>query len=92
MSYSDQPPPPPYGGQPGGYGGYGGAGGPVDHPRGTVVLILGILGLVCCGVLAPIAWVMGNTALKEIDANPQAYTNRGTVRAGQICASEVCAA
>ena len=55
-------------------------------------MVLGILGLVSvavCALFAPIlgipAWVMGNNALVEIDANPAAYTNRGTVQAGRIC-------
>ncbi|GAA1523144.1 DUF4190 domain-containing protein [Nocardioides humi] len=84
MSYNEPPnygtpPPPPAGGY--GAGGYGGG----DHPQGTTILILGILGLVCCGPLGIAAWVMGNKAIKEIDANPSAYTNRGTVNAGRIC-------
>lgn len=94
-----QPPPPPGGSsgyipEPGynpaaGYGapapssGYGG--GSIDHPKGTTVLVLGILGLVVCGILGIIAWVMGNAAIKEIDANPSYYRNRGTVNAGRIC-------
>lgn len=86
MSYNEPPnygtpPPPPA-------GGYGYGGGPVgggDHPQGTTILILGILGIVCCGPLGIAAWVMGNKAIKEIDANPSAYTNRGTVNAGRIC-------
>jgi hypothetical protein len=28
---------------------------------------------------------MGNSALKEIDRDPSAYTNRGIVNAGRIC-------
>jgi hypothetical protein len=77
------PPPPvdygsPYGG---GYGGYGGR----EHPQGTTVLVLGILSLLICGFLGPVAWVMGNNAIAEIDANPLAYTNRGSVQAGRIC-------
>jgi hypothetical protein len=49
------------------------------------VLILGILGIVACQLLAPFAWVIGNRALAEIDANPSAYSNRGLVVAGRIC-------
>jgi hypothetical protein len=41
--------------------------------------------LVICGLLGPFAWVKGNNALAEIDRNPAAYTNRGTVQAGRIC-------
>ncbi len=73
------PPPPadsPYGSP------YGGV--PRAHPQGTTILVLGILGIVICGILAPIAWVMGNNAIKEIDRNPSAYSNRGTVNAGRI--------
>jgi hypothetical protein len=76
----------PYGQQPPGYGqqppGYGGG----DHPRGTTILILGILSLVCCGLFTGIpAIIMGKNALAEIDAAPGRYTNRGTVKAGYIC-------
>jgi hypothetical protein len=79
MSYGTPPPPPGYGAAQPAYGGV-----PQPHPKGTTVLVLGILGLVCCGVAGIFAWVMGNTAIKEIDANPAAYDNRGTVQAGRI--------
>ncbi|MDH4169818.1 MAG: DUF4190 domain-containing protein [Acidimicrobiia bacterium] len=59
--------------------------GPVNHPQGTTILVLGILGLVVCGLLGPFAWSMGNNALRQIDANPQAYRNRASVAAGRIC-------
>jgi hypothetical protein len=74
---------------PGGYGqhpyqgGYGMTG-PQPHPQGTVILVLGILGLVVCGIAGVVALVMGNKALKEIDANPAAYNNRQTVAIGRI--------
>lgn len=79
-----------YGPQAGyGYGPYGG--GPADHPRGTVVLVLGVLSLVLTAVcavgvvLGPVAWIMGNGVIKEIDASPGRYANRGQVQAGRIC-------
>ena len=59
--------------------------GPRDHPKGVTILVLGILSLVCCGILGPIAWVMGNNAMSEINASPGAYSNRSTVNAGRIC-------
>lgn len=80
----------PPGGGYGAYGGYGGYQPPREHPRGTVVLVLAILsvvGLACCQLLcllAPVAWILGSSVLKEIDANPAAYTNRGVVQAGRI--------
>lgn len=55
-----------------------------DHPQGTLILVLGILSIVVCGLLGPVAWIMGNKAIKEIDANPSAYSNRGNVQAGRI--------
>lgn len=83
--YGDQNPPgqqPPYGQYPyqGGYG----APAPQPHPQATAILVLGILGIVVCGIAAVVALVMGNKALKEIDANPAAYNNRQTVVIGRI--------
>jgi hypothetical protein len=75
------PPPPPPATGPSYGGGYA-----QPHPRGTTVLVLGILSFFCFGViLGPIAAIMGKNALDEIDANPQAYTNRSQVLAGMIC-------
>jgi hypothetical protein len=86
---SNYPPPPPPGepnpyGQPNPYGGQ--PGGTVDHPKGTTILILGIVSLVCCGLFTGIpAIIMGRSALAEIDAQPYHYGNRGSVKAGYIC-------
>ena len=57
---------------------------PVEHPQGTTILVLGILSFAVCGLLAPVAWVMGNSAIREIDANPTAYSNRTNVQVGRI--------
>ncbi|NUS45691.1 MAG: DUF4190 domain-containing protein [Mycobacteriaceae bacterium] len=57
-------------------------GGPVEHPRATAVLVLGVLGLLCCGVAAPIAWVLGARALIEIDASGGYYGGRSQARLG----------
>lgn len=75
--YGSTPPPPP----PPPTGGYGG---PVDHPKGITILVLGILSLLCCSPLGIAAWLMGNTALKEIDAEPGRYGNRQIVQIGRI--------
>ncbi|HYN29015.1 MAG TPA: DUF4190 domain-containing protein [Dermatophilaceae bacterium] len=90
--YPPPPPPPPGGGggalPPG--GGYGApppvpmGGGPVDHPKGMTILILGVLSLVCCSPLGIAAFVMGNKALQEIDAQPGRYGNRQLVQIGRI--------
>ena len=55
-----------------------------EHPNGTLVLVLGILGLVGVSVLAPFAWYFGSKALREIDETPGVFSNRGIVVAGRI--------
>ncbi|MDT4922093.1 MAG: hypothetical protein QOI15_2995 [Pseudonocardiales bacterium] len=83
MSY-EPPAHPPYG--PGVPAGYPPPASGIEHPQGTTVLVLGIVGLVVCGLLGPFAWVMGNRVLREIDAAPPGYfSNRGNVVAGRIC-------
>ena len=70
-----------YGGQPG-YG-YPGAP-PVDHPRATTALVLGILGFVLCGILSPFAWRIGKGAVDEIDASNGRMGGRGAAQAGYV--------
>lgn len=55
----------------------------IEHPQGTVVLVLGILGFFTW-VTGIVAWVMGRKALREIDSSGQTYTNRSTVQIGYI--------
>ena len=81
-------PAPGYGQYPNGYSQYPPAYGydpyAIDHPQGTLILVFGILGVVTCMPLGIAAWVMGNKALKEIDAAPGRYRNRSNVNAGRI--------
>jgi putative exporter of polyketide antibiotics len=59
---------------------------PPNHRRAVLILVLGILSLVCCGLFTGIpAWVMGNSALREIDSSNGAIGGRGMVQAGRIC-------
>ncbi|AYF79535.1 DUF4190 domain-containing protein [Nocardia yunnanensis] len=58
---------------------------PPDHPQAVVVLILGILSLVFCQLIGPVAWVMGSRARKEIQASGGAVGGSGMVNAGWIC-------
>jgi hypothetical protein len=53
--------------------------------RGTLILVLGILGLVVCSPLAIVAWIMGAGDLKEMDAGTMDPSGRGTTQAGKIC-------
>ncbi|WP_067654098.1 DUF4190 domain-containing protein [Nocardia harenae] len=58
---------------------------PPDHPQATAIVIVGVLGLVLCQFLAPVALVMGRKALAEIDNSGGAVGGRSTVLAGYIC-------
>jgi hypothetical protein len=67
---------PPYGQPPTGYA--------PDHPKATTALVLGILGLVVCGVIAPFAWRIGRRTLDEIDGSHGQLGGRGTAQAGYV--------
>jgi hypothetical protein len=53
--------------------------------RGAAVLTLGILGLAVCGICGIIAWVMGNSDMREIDSGVMDPAGRGMTQAGKIC-------
>lgn len=55
-----------------------------EASQATTVLVLGILGLIICGVLAPVAWIMGKNELEAIDSGRRPPENRGTANAGRI--------
>ena len=55
-----------------------------EASQATTVLVLGILGIVICGILAPFAWNMGNKELAAIDSGRRPPENRGTANAGRI--------
>lgn len=90
MSYP--PPPPPGGGgyppPPPGAGGYGQPGGyaqPQSNKKALWSMILGIVSIVCCGILAGIpALILGNIAKKEIAAAGGMQSGGGMAKAGVI--------
>lgn len=47
-----------------------------------LILGMGILGLFLCPIFAVVAWVMGSTALKDIEAGRVDPSNKGLVQAG----------
>ena len=53
--------------------------------RATLILVLGILGLVVCQPVGIAAWVMGNNDLKEMDAGTMDSSGRSNTNAGRIC-------
>jgi hypothetical protein len=75
-----------YGRDPGGYSpapygqGYSSTAG--DHPQGTTILVLGIVGIFFT-ICAPIAWYLGSRALKEIKASGATYNNQQQIVIGR---------
>ena len=104
MSGSTPPPPPPGGG---GYGsappppppppGYGGPGPggygppPGNNSKSIWALVLGILGLLCCGFFTGIpAIILGKQAQNEIDGSGGQQTGRGMATAGFVLGIIAC--
>ena len=52
--------------------------------RGTMILVFGILGLVVCFPFGIVAWVMGSTDMKAMDAGTMDPEGRSTTQAGKI--------
>ena len=47
-------------------------------------LVLGIIGIVCCGLAAPFAWYFGNQELQAILAGTSPAAGEGLAKAGKI--------
>jgi len=87
QSYLPPPPPPPiaspYGTAPMVGNPYGSGYAPsLPARKGGEVMTYAMMGMLCCPVLAPIAWIRGNAALA--DYGNQDPGDRGTVQAGRI--------
>ncbi|MFQ5525009.1 MAG: hypothetical protein ACE5GX_01980 [Thermoanaerobaculia bacterium] len=57
---------------------------PATSNKPTIALILGILGIICCGLLAPVAWYIGSQELKAIAAGAAPAAGEGLAKAGMI--------
>lgn len=57
---------------------------PVKAHRGTMILIFGILGVICCVIFAILAWVMGGNDLKAMAAGQMDPSGEGLTKAGKI--------
>jgi len=55
-----------------------------EQSQATTALVLGILGVVLCGLLGPFAWRIGGKELKAIDAGRRPPENRSQAQAGRI--------
>ena len=59
--------------------------------RGTLILVLGILSLVGCGIFTGIpAWIMGKNDLKEMDAATMDPEGRQLTNIGKILGMVSC--
>lgn len=47
-------------------------------------LVLGILGVICCGILAPVAWYLGNQELKAIQEGRSPVAGETLAKIGKI--------
>ncbi len=52
--------------------------------QAITALVLGILGVTCCGIAAPIAWYIGNQELQSIQAGTSPAAGEGLAKAGKI--------
>lgn len=101
--YGSAPPPPPPGGGYGGYGspppppgygpGHGGHGAPHGSNKKAIwALVLGILGLLCCGFFTGIpAIILGKQAQHEIDKSGGMQQGHGMATAGFVLGIIACA-
>jgi hypothetical protein len=55
-----------------------------DPGRGTTILILGIVSIVCCQLLGPLAWIWGKQDLEKIRAGEISMEAQGLTNAGMI--------
>lgn len=55
-----------------------------ETSQATLALILGILGIVMCGLAAPFAWWLGKSEVDAIDAGRRPPEGRSNANAGKI--------
>jgi hypothetical protein len=62
----------------------GGAGTAQSGGQATTALVIGILGILCCQLLGPVAWYLGRRELNDIKAGTAPAAGEGTAKAGMI--------
>lgn len=55
-----------------------------EKSQATLALILGIVGLIACTIVSPVAWVIGNNEVKAIDAGRRAPDGRQMATIGKV--------
>lgn len=56
----------------------------VEPHRGTMILIFGILGILCCGIFAVLAWVFGQIDLRKMREGKMDPEGMETTKIGKI--------
>ena len=51
--------------------------------RGTMLIIFGVLGIICCVIFGILAWVMGQGDLKEMAAGQMDPSGEGMAKAAK---------
>jgi hypothetical protein len=57
---------------------------PAASREAVTALVLGILGITCCGFLAPVAWYLGQNELRAIRLGQASAAGEGMAVAGKI--------
>lgn len=52
--------------------------------RATTSLVLGIVSIVCCALVGPVAWYMGQQELNNIKSGAGAQSDKGLATAGMV--------
>jgi len=65
-------------------GGYGATAMAPNDSQATLALVLGILGVVCCQILAPVAIFIGNASRRRIQASGGTLGGAGMATAGFV--------
>jgi hypothetical protein len=56
----------------------------VASHRGSTLIVLGVLGILCCPICAPIPWILGANDLKKIDSGTMDPAGRTQTKVGMI--------
>ena len=57
---------------------------PSASREAVTAMVLGILGIVCCGFVAPVAWYLGQNELRAIREGRASAAGEGMAMAGRI--------
>jgi hypothetical protein len=57
---------------------------PSNAPNAVTALVLGVLSIVLCPLLGPVAWVLGRKGEQDVDRSGGAVGGRGLATAGKV--------